>query len=183
MEPRQRYELKRSVFLIGFMGAGKTTLARRLARDCGLASVDIDRALGRRYGRDAKELLLEEGQERFSEMEADELERFVGGDPLLIACGGGLVAGRRCRKILAESGFVVYVHVLPEESSARISNHDSRPFFETMGSVRRANRELLPYYAELADVTVDSNGKTAGSMAHEVKRMLIGEGVLCPVLR
>ena len=178
---QERYELTCPVFLIGFMGAGKTTLARRLARECGLASVDIDRVLERRYGRDAKTLLLQEGQERFAEMEAQELEQYASGDPLIIACGGSLVAGERSREIIASKGFAVYVHVLPEESSARISNHNSRPFFETLDSVRRINRELLPYYEQLADATVDSNGKTSSTMAYEVKKLLKERGVLCPV--
>ncbi len=181
MQGRQRYVLKRSVFLIGFMGAGKTTLARRLARECGLASVDIDRALERRYGRDVKDLLLEQGQGRFSQIEAEELEHFANGEPLLIACGGSLVAGERCRRILAEKGFCLYVHVLPDESAARISNHASRPYFESMDSVHQVNDELRPYYEELADLTVDSNGESAASMAFKVKELLVGEGVLCPV--
>ena len=75
----------------------------------------------------------------------------------------------------------MYVHVSARESAERISNHASRPHFETMDRVREANRTHVPMYEEVADAVLDSTGKTAGQMAHELKDLLIEEGVLCPV--
>lgn len=135
-----RFELARPVFFIGFMGAGKTTLTRRLARNLGLASVDIDRCIERREGASVKQLFRTVGEEAFRTMEACTLEEFAAGEPLLISCGGGVVMGERSRACIKDRGFTVYLHVTPDESAGRISNHATRPYFETMESVRAVNR-------------------------------------------
>lgn len=176
-----RFVLARPVFFIGFMGAGKTTLTRRLARTCGLSSVDIDRCIERREGRPIKQLFADVGEAAFRDMEADTLHEFVGGEPLLISCGGGIVMGERSRACIASDGFTVYMHVTPDESADRISNPKTRPFFETMESVRNVNEQRLPYYQQLADITVDTSGKSVGVLAREVQEILVKEGVLCPV--
>lgn len=178
---RTLYTLTQPVFLIGFMGAGKTTMARRLARECGLICADTDRCMERKYGMSAKELYEQAGEEGFRQMEAETLEEFVQGEPRIIACGGGIVMGERSREIIRTCGFAVYVHVTADESAERISNHDSRPFFHSMESVRLVNQVRVPLYEELADVTVDSSSRTSGRMAYEVKDILVKEGILCPV--
>lgn len=88
----ERMELTRPVFFVGFMGAGKTSVARRLARTCGAASVDMDTYIERREGKKVKEIFAEGGEEGFRAIETDVL-RELGAkpDPLLISCGGGVV--------------------------------------------------------------------------------------------
>ena len=179
--PAFRYELTRPVFFVGFMGAGKTTLTRRLARSLGLASADIDRSIERDAGLSIKELFAQVGEERFRELEAQKLEQFAAGVPLLISCGGGLVEGERSRQIIAESGLCVHMFVSPDESASRISNHDTRPFFETMDSVREVNSRRAPIYEEIADATIDTTGKLPHEVAGEVRKLLLKEGVLCQV--
>ena len=179
--PNERYELVKPVFFVGFMGAGKTTLTRRLARSLGLAAADIDRSIERDTGMTIKQLFAEVGPERFREMEADKLEQFAAGVPLLISCGGGLIEGERSRRIIAESGLCVHMYVSPDESASRISNHDTRPYFETMDSVREVNRRRAPIYEQIADATIDTTGKQPHEVAAEVRRLLLKEGVLCKV--
>ena len=79
-------ELTRPVFFVGFMGAGKTSVARRLARTCGVASVDMDTYIERREGKKVKEIFAEGGEEGFRAIETDVL-RELGAkpDPLLIS--------------------------------------------------------------------------------------------------
>lgn len=180
MDP-EKLELLRPVFFIGFMGAGKTTLTRRLARNLGLASVDIDRCIERSTGRTIKHLYADLGDETFRRMEADMLEDFISGDPLLISCGGGVVMGGRSKEIIQSCGFTVYLKVSPDESAERISNHATRPFFEDMDTVRQVSERRLPLYDSLADVSIDTAGKSVGALAVEVEKVLWKEGVLCPV--
>lgn len=179
MGSKKTYQLKRPVFFIGFMGAGKTTVTRRLARMCGLASVDVDRCLERAFDMRAKELFLQCGEERFRELEACQLEELVEGDPLLISCGGGIVMGARSRDIIRKRGFAVYLKVTPEESASRISDHSTRPFLESMDSFRAVSSVRLPYYEQLADVTVDTKGASVGKLAWDIRCILLKRGVLC----
>ena len=173
------YTLAKPVFFVGFMGAGKTTLTRKLARNLGLASADTDRSIERDTGRSIKQLFSEITAEEFREMEADKLEAFCALPPMFISCGGGLVEGERSRKIISEAGFCVHMFVNPDESAERISNHDTRPYFDTMDSVRTVGARRLPLYQQLADATVDTTGKTPGIMYNEVTKLLMNEGVLC----
>lgn len=176
----QCYTLTCPVFLIGFMGAGKTTVARRLARQCGLASVDIDRSLERESGLQLRELFEEVGEARFREMEADALERYSSGYPLIISCGGGAVCGRRSAEIIGKRGFVVHLRVSADESASRISNHASRPFFDCMESIVDKNSQRMPLYCQLADATIDTSGKSPERLARELQSILESEGILCP---
>lgn len=173
-------ELTRPVFFIGFMGAGKTSVARKLARMCGVASVDMDTYLERREGRKVKEIFAESGEEGFRAIETDVLRELMGKDPLLVSCGGGVITRPENRELLEEGGFVVFLYVDVDEAASRISDKSSRPLFQDLEAARRRNEERLPHYQAVANVTVDTSGKGVSSIAHEVKRLLKKEGVLCP---
>ena len=104
-------ELAKPVFFVGFMGAGKTSVARKLARTCGIASIDVDTYLERREGKRVKELFAEVGEEGFRAIETDVLRELAEKDPLLVSCGGGVVLRPENRALLAEKGYVVYLQV------------------------------------------------------------------------
>lgn len=177
----QRFTLTKPVLFIGFMGAGKTTLTRRLARALGLVAVDVDHYIQRENHATIKQLYHQVGDEEFRKLEANALQYFLQGENKLISCGGGLVCGANSRELLRNSGFVIYLYVSPDESVSRISNHDTRPFFETMDSVREVNAQRVPMYEDLAHVTIDTTGKQPVEVAREVEDVLLKEGVLCPL--
>ena len=173
-------ELARPVFFIGFMGAGKTSVARRLARTCGVASVDMDTYLERREGKRVKDIFAEVGEEGFRAIETDVLGELAHGcEPMLVSCGGGVVTREENRAILAEAGCVVYLQVTADEAAARISDTSTRPLFQDLEAARARADERRPLYESAADITVDTAGKSVAAIAHEVARRLEEEGVLC----
>ena len=173
------YELTRPVFFIGFMGAGKTSVARKLARMCGVASVDMDTYLERREGKKIKDVFAEVGEEGFRAIETDVLAELMGKEPLLVSCGGGVITRAEYREMLAEGGFVVFLYVDADEAASRISDKSTRPLFQDLEAARRRNEERLPLYRAASDAMVDTSGKGVSAIAHEVKRLLKKEGVLC----
>jgi len=173
------YELTRPVFFIGFMGAGKTSVARKLARMCGVASVDMDTYLERREGKKIKDIFAEVGEEGFRAIETDVLAELMGKEPLLVSCGGGVITRAENREMLAEGGFVVFLYVDADEAASRISDKSTRPLFQDLEAARRRNAERLPLYRAASDAMVDTSGKGVSAIAHEVKRLLKKEGVLC----
>lgn len=177
--PRVAGQLCRPVFFVGFMGAGKTSVARRLARTCGVASVDMDTYLERREGKRVKEIFAESGEDGFRDIETDVLRELAAKDPLLVSCGGGVVKRSENRAILHDAGFVVYLKVTADEAKSRISDTSTRPLFQNIESARQTAEERVPLYAEVADITIDTAGKSVAAIAREVQAALEKEGVLC----
>lgn len=176
---RERLELTRPVFFVGFMGAGKSSVARRLARVCGVGSVDMDVYLERREGRPVKQIFAEEGEAGFRAIETGVLKELAAMDPLLISCGGGVVKLPENRELLKQSGFVVHLEVDVDEARGRISDISTRPLFQSIDEARNLAQERLPLYEEVADACISTVGKSVPAIAYEVRQVLEREGVLC----
>ena len=173
------YELERPVFLVGFMGAGKTSVARKLARMAGVASVDMDTYIERCEHKRVKDFFAEVGEEGFRAIETQTLyELGMKKDPMVVSCGGGVVLRPENRKALSELGLVVYLSVTAVEAASRISDVSSRPLFGDLQNAQRVINERLPLYEEVADVTIDTVGRGSSSIAHEVFDILKEKGVL-----
>lgn len=173
------YELDRPVFLVGFMGAGKTSVARKLARMAGVASVDMDTYIERCEHKRVKEIFAEVGEDGFRAIETQTLyELGMKKDPMVVSCGGGVVLRPENRKALSELGLVVYLSVTAAEAASRISDVSSRPLFGDLQNAQRVIDERLPLYEEVADVTIDTVGRGSSSIAHEVFDILKDKGVL-----
>ena len=176
---RPQCELARSVFFVGFMVAGKTSTARRLARSCGVASVDLDAYLERREGKTINQVVAECGDQGFRDMESSILREFADKEPMLVSCGGGVVLRPENREVLKRAGFVVYLKVTADQAYARVKDVSSRPYFRDLETARKTIEDRLPLYEEVADTQVDTLGKDVHQVAREVRRVLEREGVLC----
>ena len=94
---RALYQLVRPVFFVGFMGAGKTSVARKLARNAGVAAIDMDTFIERRCDMKVKQIFAESGEEGFRAIETDVLRELACGEPQLVSCGGGVVLAQAYR--------------------------------------------------------------------------------------
>lgn len=173
--------LARPVFFVGFMGAGKTSVSRYIARRWKLSAIDLDVYLERREGRVIRDIFAEEGEEAFRAIETDVL-REVGESPRpsLVSCGGGVVERPENRGLLSDLGTVVYLRVSADEAAGRISNKKSRPLFNDIESARALCERRGPLYEEAADVIVDTAGKSVAAIAYEVMGALRRRGDIRP---
>lgn len=171
--------LSSHVALIGFMGAGKSTVARRLARMYRKVSFDTDIGIARMVGKSIPDIFADEGEQAFREYECQYLRYLKGMEPGIVSCGGGIVTYEASRKALRELGFVVFLDVDVDEVYKRISSTDSRPM---LTGDRQKTVELyesrLPLYRECADLVMDTNGKSPGNVARELGRALVRRGVM-----
>ncbi len=161
------------ILLIGFMGAGKSTVARKMARWFGKVSYDVDAGIKRMADKTIPEIFAEEGEAGFRMRELDYLEFLKGMQPGIVSCGGGVISMPESRKALRELGFVVFLKVSLDDVYSRISSTESRPL---LSGDRQKAQDLLdsrtPLYLECADLVYDTSGKNSGRVAHELGEML-----------
>jgi shikimate kinase len=159
------------VFLIGFMGAGKTTVAHLVAEQLGRPRIDLDDAIEARAGRSVREIFEDTGEDAFRELESAELEALAHTPPSVVACGGGIVLRDANRLALKRMGLVVYLKVSAGEMLARVGDDGTRPLLSGPGGVIAATRLLEAresLYSATADITIDTVGRSAANVAADV---------------
>ncbi len=161
----------RNLFLVGMMGAGKTTVGRQLAKRLGKAFNDADREIETRTGVRVAVIFDIEGEAGFRKREADIIEQMTALDDIVLATGGGAVLDPRNRERLKTRGFVIYLHAQPKELWQRTRNDRSRPLLQ--GGDPRERLEALyaardPLYREVADLVVDTGRQSANSLLAQV---------------
>ncbi len=170
--------MKRSVnlFLIGPMGAGKSTIGKQLAKELKLEFYDADQEIEARTGADIAWIFDVEGEEGFRKREAsviDELSQLQG---IVLATGGGAVLNADNRNRLAARGTVVYLFTTVEQQVRRTARDKRRPLIQTAELPESTLRELMafrdPLYREVADVVVATDGRTVRSVSTEVIRLI-----------
>ncbi|MCP1728000.1 shikimate kinase [Natronospira proteinivora] len=152
------------IFLIGPMGAGKSSIGRELARSLGYEFRDTDEYLRERTGVDIATIFDFEGEAGFRKRETDAVAALSELDRAVIATGGGTVVTEENRRLLRERGYVIYLRTSLDYQLARTrqSRHD-RPMLHTDNPEQRLRdlaAEREPYYQELADFTVDTDGQS-----------------------
>lgn len=164
-----------NVFLVGPMGAGKSTIGRLLAAELLLDFKDTDKEIEDRSGVDIPWIFDMEGEEGFRIREAAILLELSRLDQVLLATGGGIVLKPESRRILASSGRVVYLMTSIDEQVRRTGRDKKRPLLNT-DDPRQILTDLMtlrhPLYEEVADYTIDTDGRSPKSVAQELSRLL-----------
>lgn len=149
----------RPVFLVGMMGAGKTTIGRSLAKELGRGFVDLDLALEARCGVPVAVIFDIEGEAGFRKRETQLLEEYSRRPGIVLATGGGAVLADDNRRYLKERGTVVYLRAEADELYRRLARDKQRPLLQT-ADPRARLAELLalrsPLYEEVAHLTFDT---------------------------
>jgi shikimate kinase len=159
------------LFLVGFMGAGKSSVGLVVAERLGRSLIDLDDLIEQQDGRKISEIFAENGEESFREMESRALVSLATVPPSVVACGGGIVLRAENRTRLKEMGLVVYLEVTAGEALARIGDGGTRPLLSGPSGALAATsilaaRESL--YRSVADAVVDTTGRTIAQVAEDV---------------
>ncbi|MFZ0581389.1 MAG: shikimate kinase [Candidatus Acidiferrales bacterium] len=150
------------VCLTGFMGSGKSTVARLLGRQIGWQHVDLDKRIQDATDQTIPEIFAKRGEPEFRRIEHEQLTRIVGEaveqqKPRVVSLGGGTTAQPQNLSLLRQSGAaLIWLHCPVEDLLKRIAHIQDRPLFRDEMSFRKLYQERLPFY-ELADYRVESN--------------------------
>jgi shikimate kinase len=157
------------VVLVGAMGAGKTTVGRRVAEALGVDFLDTDQMVERGAGRTVSEIFVDDGEAHFRDLERTAVAEALSTHRGVLALGGGAVLDVSTRELL-DGHRVVFLRVGLSDAASRVGLGVSRPLL--LGNVRGRIKQLLderaPIYESVADHTVDTDGLTPDEVADRV---------------
>lgn len=166
------------IFLVGFMGSGKTSVSRRLSALTGLSLIDVDQRIEAIQHRSIPDIFAAEGEEGFRRIETGTLRGIAYEGRSIVSCGGGIVCNPANRAVLAELGCTIYLKVGLDEAIGRISHPETRPMLSGPRPVADIYAERLPLYEQAADIVIDSSGLTVQKVAMNCKEALEERGLL-----
>jgi shikimate kinase len=163
---------KRNVFLIGPMGAGKSTIGREIADRLHLDFFDSDQEIERRTGADIAWVFDLEGEEGFRKREETVIEDLSEKQGIVLATGGGSVISTNVRNHLSARGIVVYLETTIDKQVARTQRDRRRPLLQTSEEPRTVLENLAvernPFYEDIADIIVQTDDQSAKVVAHKI---------------
>lgn len=165
----------RRVFLVGPMGAGKTTIGKFLAQGLGLGFADTDAEVERRTGADIPWIFDVEGEEGFRDREEQVVQEMTTWDDTVLATGGGVVIRASNRQVLSERGFVVYLFATLDEQVRRTRKASNRPLLngdDPEGTLRDLMALRDPLYREIADYVIDTDDSSPKTVAQRLLKEL-----------
>lgn len=155
------------ITLTGFMGAGKSTIGKRLAGALDWKYVDLDKEIEKRTGKNVRQWFLQ-GEEAFRDAESATLEEMLqyGGD-LVLALGGGAILREENRRMIKERSTCIYLQANPATLKLHIGDGKKRPVLKN-GTVESILDARKPFYEEVADVTICTDDKSPAQVVDEI---------------
>jgi len=165
----------RNIFLVGLMGAGKTSVGRLLARRLGKAFYDCDHEIERVTGVRIPVIFEIEGEAGFRARESKMLAELVQRSPVVVATGGGAVLAEENRALLKQHGTVVYLCASAQELWQRTRHDRNRPLLQTpnpLAKLAELYNERDPLYREVAGLVIDTGSQSVSALAHRLEQKL-----------
>lgn len=167
---------KRNIFLVGPMGAGKSTIGKYLAQQLHMDFYDSDQEIERRTGADISWVFDVEGEEGFRQREEKVINDLSELQGIVLATGGGSIKSRESRNRLSARGIVVYLETTVEKQLARVQKDKRRPLLQTEEPPRevleRLAAERNELYMEIADYVVRTDEQSAKLVANQIVELI-----------
>ena len=166
-------KIEQNIFLIGFMGAGKSTIAKVLQRELGMELVEMDERIVKEQGMSINDIFAQKGEDGFRDIESQLVIDIGKNKNSIVSCGGGVVVRPQNVENMKKSGKIVFLTATPETILKRVKNGKDRPLLnghmnvEYISELMEKRRQM---YEDAADVKVATDGKTVGEICTEIIR-------------
>ncbi len=164
-----------NIVLVGFMGTGKTSIAKRLATQLRMRYVDTDDIIERDSGRRISDIFSEDGEETFRELESEAVRKASKLCNYVISTGGGVVLKETNMAELRRNGIIFCLTATPEEIYRRVRHQPHRPLLQTpdpLTKIKSMMEDRHPYYVK-ADYMVETTGRSFGEVMAYIKRVFM----------
>ena len=164
-------ETNKNIFLIGFMGCGKSTMARLLSKRTGAKLIEMDETIEAEAGMSINEIFETYGETYFRDLESNLIARISAEGGAVVSCGGGAILRPENVACMKQNGIVVYFSATPETIYRRVRNSTNRPLLNGNMNVEYISslmKTRLPRYHGAADVTIHVDGKEKSEILEEL---------------
>jgi shikimate kinase len=164
-------KLKSHIFLIGFMGSGKTSTTHALSKRLGVKEYDTDSMIEQAEGMEIAQIFEQRGEGAFRKCETEILKNLAEYSPGIISCGGGMVLRQENVQYMKQHGTILLLKARPETIYDRVKESTNRPLLEghmDVEYIRGLMEKREPAYRKAADLSVDTDGLTPGMVAEKI---------------
>ena len=164
-----------NVYLIGFMGSGKSSVAAWLMRQYGIPRVEMDREIEAEYGMTIPEIFEKEGEGAFRQKETLLLRKIAEREEVVVSCGGGVPTRTENVEVMRASGKIILLTAAPESILARVKRAENRPVLKgekTLEGIRELMEQRRECYEAAADYIVPTDGRSVAEVAEEVRSLM-----------
>lgn len=164
-------KLEGHIFLIGFMGVGKTSTSRQLSKKLGIHEKDTDAMIVAQEGKSIADIFAQEGEAYFRRKETELLELLAKEEPCIVSCGGGMAMREENVKKMREAGTVVFLTATPETIYKHVKGSTSRPLLNgnmNIPYIKQLMEAREPKYQKAAELLIETDGCTPDEVADKV---------------
>jgi shikimate kinase len=164
----------KNIYLVGFMGTGKSTVGRALAKRLDRVFKDLDDLIEEKENKKIAEIFEEKGEEYFRKIESEVINEISRKENFVIATGGGAVVNKENYKRLKESGVLISLAASPEEIYERTKNSKNRPLLNVQNPIEEIKRLMFEraYYYIKSDHIIDTTGLSVEDVVDEIMEII-----------
>lgn len=160
-----------NIFLIGFMGVGKSTIAKLLAKELQAELVEMDETIEAEAGMSINEIFEKFGEQHFRDLETALVERVAKTGGAVVSCGGGAVLRPENVELMKQSGKIIFLSATPETIYERVKHSTNRPLLNgnmNVEYIRGLMERRKEAYENAADVVISTDGKWKSQIVEEI---------------
>lgn len=164
-------KLEKNIFMIGFMGVGKTSTSRVLSKKLGVREIDTDAMIVEMENKSISEIFAEEGEEYFRKKETELIDKIGEMSPCIISCGGGMAMREINVEKMKEIGQIVWLTATPETIYAHVKDSTNRPLLNgnmNVPYIKSLMDAREPKYRKAADIIIETDGCTPAQVADKI---------------